>query len=77
MPYWWSMAHWRCQFPIDTVVNTNLTMTMIKGKFDPHHDVCYCPDWSAPNKAGAPKKGKRMKSPAEQAAKNENPILIV
>ena len=59
--------------PLDTVVNTNLMMSMIKGKFEPHHDVRYCPDWTAPNKAGAPKKGKRMKSPTEQASKKRKP----
>ena len=73
MPYWWSTEHWRRQFPLDTVVNTYLTMSMIKGKFEPHHDVRYCPDWTAPNKAGAPKKGKRLKSPAEQASKKRKP----
>ena len=31
MTYWWSTAQWHHQFLIDTVVNTNLMMSMIKG----------------------------------------------
>ena len=60
--------------PLETVVNTNVTMSMVKARGHPNHDVHYCPDWSAPNKAGAPKKGNRMKSPLEQATKKRKPF---
>ncbi len=58
MPYWWSTAQWHFQFPQETVVNTNVTMSSIKARGHPNHDAHYCPDWSAPNILGAPRKGK-------------------
>jgi hypothetical protein len=42
-------------------------MEVVRAEFQPDERNCYCPAWSAPNKAGCPPKGKGRKSVLEQA----------
>ena len=67
MPYWWTTDQWKRQFPLDTVANSNTNMAMIHDDHEPSGNYRYCPDWSAPNKAGRPKKNERRKSVLETA----------
>ncbi len=56
MPYWLSTAHWHLQFPQTAVCRRDVNVQIIKGKYDPQTDLCYCPSWSGPNKSGRPNK---------------------
>jgi hypothetical protein len=67
MPYWWTTAQWKSQFPLDTVAHCNTNMAMIHEDHEPSGNYRYCPDWSSPNKAGRPKKNERRKSVLETA----------
>ncbi len=67
MPYWWTRAHWRKQIPQEPLGNTNVSMSSIIAENEPDHNLCYCPDWTANQKSGRPKKDKRKKSVLESA----------
>jgi len=67
MPYWWTRAHWRAQIPQVGLGTTNITMSGIIAEYEPDHNSCYCPDWTANQKLGRPKKDKRKPSVLESA----------
>ena len=67
MPYWWTRAHWRIQIPQEALGVTNVTMSSIMADNAPDHNLRYCPDWTANQKPGRPKKDKRKKSVLESA----------
>jgi hypothetical protein len=67
MLYWWTTDQWKRQFPLNMVANCNTNMAMIRDDHEPSGNYRYCPDWSAPNKAGRPKKNERRKSVLETA----------
>jgi hypothetical protein len=67
MPYWWMRAHWHMQFPQEALGVTNVSMSSIISDNKPDHNLRYCPDWTANQKAGRPKKDKRKKSVLESA----------
>jgi hypothetical protein len=67
MPYWWTTDQWKRQFPLDAIANCNTTLAVIREDHEPSGNYRYCPDWSAPNKAGRPKKNERRKSVVETA----------
>ncbi|MFM6174888.1 MAG: SWIM zinc finger family protein, partial [Sphaerospermopsis kisseleviana] len=67
MPYWWTRAHWRKQFPQQALGATNVSMSSIISDHGPNKDLRYCPDWTAVNKTGRPKKDKRKPSVLESA----------
>ncbi len=56
MPWWWTTRQWRLQLPKELHVLSNIGISTIKETF---------PDWTAANKAGRPKKGKRIPSAIE------------
>ena len=68
MPYWWTRAHWRIQIPQEALGVTNVTMSSIMADNAPDHNLRYCPDWTANQKPGRPKKDKRKKSVLESAS---------
>ena len=70
MPYWLTTAHWRLQFPENSVSRGNITISAIKSKYSPDDMICYCPDWSAPKKAGRPKKDAGRKPGVMDAIEN-------
>ena len=55
------------QFPQDIFATSNLCISSIKHNGVPDHNLCYCPDWTVPNKPGRPKKDARKKSVLENA----------
>ena len=67
MPYWWTRAHWRVQIPQEALGITNVTMSGVIADSEPDHNLCYCPDWTANQKSGRPKKDKRKPSVLESA----------
>ena len=67
MPYWWTRAHWRIQFPQNALGATNVSMSSIISENQPDLKLWYCPDWTASQKKGRPKKDKRKKSVLESA----------
>jgi hypothetical protein len=48
-------------------------MATIRDDHNPSWNYRYCPDWSAPNKAGRPKKNERRKSVLEMAGGKKGP----
>jgi hypothetical protein len=62
MPYWWTTAHWRTQYPENTYCRTDISIEGVKATSKPEDDIVYCPAWTAANKKGRPKKNARMKS---------------
>jgi hypothetical protein len=67
MPAWWGREQWRKQFPSNVYCDGNTTMKSIKDGKIPDVTLRYCPDWTAPNKSGHPKKAERRKSVLEEA----------
>ncbi len=67
MPTWWGREQWRKQFPSDLYCDGSTTMKSIKDGKIPDVTLHYCPDWTAPNKSGRPKKAERCKSGLEKA----------
>jgi hypothetical protein len=67
MPTWWGREQWRKQFPSDVYCDGSTTMKSIKDDKIPDVTLRYCPDWTAPNKSGRPKKAERHKSGLEEA----------
>jgi hypothetical protein len=72
MPWWWTTRQWRLQLPQELRVLSNISILTIKETFDPDLKIHYCPDWTAVNKAGRPKKGKRIPSAIEIGGKKRN-----
>jgi hypothetical protein len=68
-PYWWTREHWRIQIPQVPLAVQKITMNIIKTAHqdNPDHNLHYCPDWTAAEKSGRPKKNKRKKSILERA----------
>jgi len=73
MPYWWMRSHWRVQIPQDVLMANNITIGSVKSGSQPDTNLCYCPDWTANNKSGRPKKDARKKSVIEAATGKKGP----
>jgi hypothetical protein len=56
MPFWYTRAQWRLQFPQDTVCRMDVTLASIKKSGRKDLLMSYCPSWVAPRKKGRPKK---------------------
>jgi hypothetical protein len=76
MPPWWITAHWCKQYPQGADLICNFDIQMVKNASG---DTTwrYCLPYTAPNKAGRPKKNKRLKTAIELASeqyskKNKN-----
>jgi hypothetical protein len=67
MSYWWTRAHWRMQFPLEALGVTNVSMSSIISDNVPDHNLRYCPEWTANQKARRPKKDKRKTSVLKSA----------
>jgi hypothetical protein len=55
------------QIPQEPLGITNVSMSSIIADNEPDHNLRYCPDWTANQKSGRPKKDKRKKSVLESA----------
>jgi hypothetical protein len=67
MPYWWRTDHWKKQFPEEVLDECHVSMETICEDGQMNDKIMYCPSWSAPNKAGRPKKNERRKTVLEKA----------
>jgi hypothetical protein len=67
MPTWWGREQWRKQFPSNVYCDGSTTMKSIKDSKILDVTLRYCPDWTAPNKSGIPKKAEQRKSGLEEA----------
>ncbi len=56
MPYWFTKAQWRLQFPEEVTCATHITLTSIKTNSTPTDHLKYCLAWTAGQKKGRPKK---------------------
>jgi hypothetical protein len=65
MPYWWTTAHWREQYPLDLNCHANTSMETVKGRHRPDERLAYCPSWAAGKKKGRPKANTREKGIAD------------
>ena len=70
MPPWWMTAHWRKQYPKGTHVLCDFNTESLRLAV-PDTSYKYCPPYTAPNKAGRPKKNKQIKSALEVAMKQK------
>ena len=52
MPYWWTRATWKLQFPLEQKPVCNVNLEQIRMSKNRNGFIRYCPSWSAPNKAG-------------------------
>lgn len=66
MPHWYTTEMWRLQYPLDQVPLCDFSMESVKESDMPQTSWRYCPPYAAPNKAGRPKEGKRVKSVLEE-----------
>ena len=72
MPVWWKRSHCRVQFPLDIYADAKFNIMTIKERRIPDHHLRVCPDWTAANKSGQPKKGEHHKSGLEKAIAKAN-----
>jgi hypothetical protein len=75
MPYWWTTEQWKKQLPLNVKAICITNMETISDDHNPSVNYRYCPDWSAPNKAGRPKKNERRKSVLEKALGKRGPKI--
>ncbi len=61
MQIWWKRKQWREQFPLDVYAEANITIKSVKEGQIPDFTLRLCPDWTAANKSGCPKKGNSYK----------------
>jgi hypothetical protein len=61
MLIWWKRKQWREQFPLDVYAKANITIKSMKEGQIPDFTLHLCPNWTAANKSGHPKKGERYK----------------
>jgi len=66
MPKWWTTEMWRKQYPQELQCLNDFSLECIKKTVPPDLTMRYCPPFVAPNKAGRPKEGKRIKSCLEE-----------
>lgn len=60
MPHFWSTAHWQKQYPLELDCKTDMSINLVKAIARPNEFLRYCPDWSAANKSGRPKKSDKV-----------------
>jgi hypothetical protein len=60
MPYWFTKAQWRLQFPEEVTCATHITLMSIKTNSSPTDHLKYCSVWTAGQKKGCPKKQQRQ-----------------
>ena len=61
------------QIPQDLLAENNITIGSVKPTTQPDIYLRYCPDWTANNKSGRPKKDARKKSVLEGATGKKGP----
>jgi hypothetical protein len=56
MPFFWSTAHWKNQYSLDVDWRTEMSINTVKATARLDKKIRCCPDWSASDKPGRPKK---------------------
>jgi hypothetical protein len=56
MPFWWTTAAWKQQFPKNTSIGTSIDIEYLKEKYEVDNSIHYCPNFAAVRKKGQPKK---------------------
>ena len=72
MPFWWTMAELRVQFPMTEKNPERITLEYIINSGVANLNLRYCPSLAAAQKTGRPKNGKRIKGVMEQKGKKSN-----
>ena len=72
MPYWFTTAHWRAQYPENLYCRTDFSMKSVQAMSNPEDDIRFCPSWSVAKKKGRPKKNKRIKSVMDHIEESAN-----
>ena len=70
MPYWWTVEHWREQYPLELNCRGDITMDTVKDRHRPDELLAYCPTWSAAKKKGWPKANTQEKGIADHIAES-------
>jgi hypothetical protein len=73
MQIWWKWKQWREQFPLDVYAEANITIKSVKEGQIPDFSLRFCPNWTAGNKSGRPKKGEYHKSGLEKVMAKGKP----
>ena len=60
MPFFWSTAHWQSQYSLDVDCRTDISIKSVKATARRNEKLRYCPDWSASDKPGRPKKNDKI-----------------
>ena len=60
MSYFLTIPHWQMQYPLDVDSKTDISMANVKKVADKYEEMRYCPDWSAGEKYGCPKKNDKV-----------------
>jgi hypothetical protein len=60
MPTWWMSSQVKLQF---VHLGASMDINWLKSRGQPDSNICHYPSMVALNKAGRPKKGKRIKGP--------------
>ena len=71
MPFWWTMAELRLQFPMTHSYPERITLEQVINGGIADHNLRYCPSLAAAQKTGRPKKGKRIKGAAEKKGRKK------
>lgn len=69
MPYWWTTAQLRLQYPEGAAIAGDVDMQYLKREYEPTAWAKLCPDWAAPNKKGRPRNETRIQGALEQGGR--------
>ena len=56
---------------MNTSIRADIDIRGLQAKYEPGHQLRYCPDMAAPRKAGRPKNQRRIKSPLEENSRKK------
>ena len=69
MPYWWTVAQMKLQYPSNLDFMVGMDMSVLKNMGALSLSLYYCPDIAGPRKMGRPKKDKSMVGALETAGR--------
>ena len=72
MPYWWTIAQMRLQYPQVLDYVAGMDMSILKEMGPPDHSLYYCPNISGPKKTGCPKNGNRIRGAIEGSGRGHD-----
>jgi hypothetical protein len=60
--------YWHQQYPKEIVCRGDIELQSVMNKYNPDDKIRYCPGWTAPNKAGRPRKNQHVFGVADHIA---------